>query len=257
MRKVGKPKLCGHPTRTRPPSASRYQAIKVPIAALRQAGPTGRTDPGPALSDCKFGCGKGARAAALGVPQRPAQAQITPDFAALRGSAARPIKAAPIARQYSDRVRWNAPATLAMAQALASRRLLPMDAKSTLPTNYTEYDFVLIRLHQRHGTDDIAFSNHSRTSWAQHRCSVATTGEMTMNTSLNHGSAKIYQFPAGGRAALGGRRYDEPNPQPRRRRASAKRPAAAAGITKRPFRSPSRMGALMPMHAATQISEAV
>jgi hypothetical protein len=30
-----------------------------------------------------------------------------------------------------------------------------------------------------------------------------------MNTSLNHGPAKIYQFPAGGRAALGERRYDE------------------------------------------------
>jgi hypothetical protein len=30
-----------------------------------------------------------------------------------------------------------------------------------------------------------------------------------MNTSFNHGSAKIYQFPAGGRAALGGRRNDE------------------------------------------------
>ena len=30
-----------------------------------------------------------------------------------------------------------------------------------------------------------------------------------MNTSLNHGSAKIYQFPAGGRAAFGGRRLDE------------------------------------------------
>ncbi|QWG20547.1 DUF2735 domain-containing protein [Bradyrhizobium sediminis] len=30
-----------------------------------------------------------------------------------------------------------------------------------------------------------------------------------MNTSLNHGSAKIYQFPAGGRSALGGRRYQE------------------------------------------------
>jgi hypothetical protein len=30
-----------------------------------------------------------------------------------------------------------------------------------------------------------------------------------MNTSLNSGSAKIYQFPAGGRAALGGRRYEE------------------------------------------------
>jgi hypothetical protein len=30
-----------------------------------------------------------------------------------------------------------------------------------------------------------------------------------MSTSLNQGSAKIYQFPAGGRAALGGRRYEE------------------------------------------------
>ena len=30
-----------------------------------------------------------------------------------------------------------------------------------------------------------------------------------MNASLNQESAKIYQFPAGGRAALGGRRYGE------------------------------------------------
>ena len=33
-----------------------------------------------------------------------------------------------------------------------------------------------------------------------------------MNSSLNHGSAKIYQFPAGGRAALGGRRHEETKP---------------------------------------------
>lgn len=33
-----------------------------------------------------------------------------------------------------------------------------------------------------------------------------------MNTSLKQGSAKIYQFPAGGRAALGARRYEETNP---------------------------------------------
>jgi hypothetical protein len=33
--------------------------------------------------------------------------------------------------------------------------------------------------------------------------------EMQMNTSLNHGSAKIYQFPAGGRAAFGERRVEE------------------------------------------------
>jgi len=33
-----------------------------------------------------------------------------------------------------------------------------------------------------------------------------------MNTGLSEGSAKIYQFPAGGRAALGGRRYGETKP---------------------------------------------
>ena len=30
-----------------------------------------------------------------------------------------------------------------------------------------------------------------------------------MSASLNQGSARIYQFPAGGRAALGGRRYGD------------------------------------------------
>jgi hypothetical protein len=30
-----------------------------------------------------------------------------------------------------------------------------------------------------------------------------------INSSVNEGSAKIYQFPAGGRAALGGHRYGE------------------------------------------------
>jgi hypothetical protein len=30
-----------------------------------------------------------------------------------------------------------------------------------------------------------------------------------MNTSLNHGSAKIYQFPVGGRAAFGAGRLEE------------------------------------------------
>jgi len=33
-----------------------------------------------------------------------------------------------------------------------------------------------------------------------------------MSTALNQGSAQIYQFPAGGRAALGGRRYGETKP---------------------------------------------
>jgi len=33
-----------------------------------------------------------------------------------------------------------------------------------------------------------------------------------MSTDLNCGSAKIYQFPAGGRAARGGRRFGESKP---------------------------------------------
>ena len=32
-----------------------------------------------------------------------------------------------------------------------------------------------------------------------------------MNTNLSQGSAKIYQFPAGGRSALGGHRYGGSN----------------------------------------------
>ena len=40
--------------------------------------------------------------------------------------------------------------------------------------------------------------------------SASTEGETDMmNTGLSQGSAKIYQFPTGGRAALGGRRYGE------------------------------------------------
>jgi Protein of unknown function (DUF2735) len=41
---------------------------------------------------------------------------------------------------------------------------------------------------------------------------ISIQGETMMNTSLNQGSAKIYQFPAGGRQALGGRRYDASKP---------------------------------------------
>jgi hypothetical protein len=36
--------------------------------------------------------------------------------------------------------------------------------------------------------------------------------EISMNTNLTQGSARIYQFPAGGRAALGGKRREEFKP---------------------------------------------
>jgi hypothetical protein len=47
-------------------------------------------------------------------------------------------------------------------------------------------------------------------SRAQHVYKRDDARRQTMTTSLNHGSAKIYQFPVGGRAAIGGRRYEEP-----------------------------------------------
>src|SRR6266480_4432501 len=59
------------------------------------------------------------------------------------------------------------------------------------------------------GTDDIESSNHKRTSRAHHDTKRFDSRRVAMNTSLNHGSAKIYQFPSGGRAALGDRRYGE------------------------------------------------
>jgi Protein of unknown function (DUF2735) len=36
--------------------------------------------------------------------------------------------------------------------------------------------------------------------------------ETSMNTNISQGSARIYQFPAGGRAALGGKRREEFKP---------------------------------------------
>jgi hypothetical protein len=53
------------------------------------------------------------------------------------------------------------------------------------------------------------FSNQSRTSRAHHDDRRSDKRREKMNTNLNHGSARIYQFPAGGRSALGGRRYEE------------------------------------------------
>jgi Protein of unknown function (DUF2735) len=41
------------------------------------------------------------------------------------------------------------------------------------------------------------------------RASAKGERERTMNRGLSEGSAKIYQFPVGGRAALGGRRHGE------------------------------------------------
>ena len=51
-----------------------------------------------------------------------------------------------------------------------------------------------------------------------------------INTGVNEGSAKIYQFPVGGRAAFGGRRYGAGGPT-LPSRPSISPIAAAAGTT--------------------------
>jgi hypothetical protein len=82
-------------------------------------------------------------------------------------------------------------------------------AKTKMPTIYTANDFVLIRLHERSaGTISNSVTDQERVERSMSQ-SAPTQGETKMNSSLNHGSAKIYQFPPGGRAALGGRRHDE------------------------------------------------
>ena len=52
-------------------------------------------------------------------------------------------------------------------------------------------------------------SNRTRTSRAQHVLKASRLMEISMSTNQGQGSARIYQFPAGGRSALGGRRYEE------------------------------------------------
>ena len=90
-----------------------------------------------------------------------------------------------------------------------SARCFP-GAKAEMPTNYTANDFVLIRLHRRRArTISDLVTSRERVGRSMSPMRLRHQGETEMNTSLNHGSAKIYQFPAGGRAALGGRRYDE------------------------------------------------
>jgi hypothetical protein len=48
-----------------------------------------------------------------------------------------------------------------------------------------------------------------------------------MDTNMNQGSARIYQFPRGGRAGLGGRRHGET--EPARQTATSIQPSICSG----------------------------
>jgi hypothetical protein len=78
-----------------------------------------------------------------------------------------------------------------------------------MPTFYTGNDFVLIMLHWRSArTISVSVTNEERVGRTMSQ-SASTQGETTMNTSLNQGSARIYQFPAGGRSGVNARRQGE------------------------------------------------
>src|SRR5476649_1529420 len=79
-------------------------------------------------------------------------------------------------------------------------------ANPKMPTNYTSNEFVLIMLHQPSArTISVLVTTHKRVGRTMSR--AHRHKETAMNTGFNQqGSARIYQFPVGGRAGLGGHR---------------------------------------------------
>jgi len=153
-------------------------------------------------------CGKGARvrlssgaeSARLGPIPRPIWGQSAPGLSFRlnpRHSSAIFLKKARRPRNLGD------------GPSVSQRVVASQEANTKMPTIYTGNDFVLVRLHeQRARTISDSVTSRERVGRSMSSC-ASTSGETRMNTSLNHGSAKIYQFPAGGRSALGGRRYEE------------------------------------------------
>jgi len=125
-----------------------------------------------------------------------------------------PIKAAPVTGKLTGNA--GRPRNLAggsgVSQPSVASKNANRDANAEMPTIYTPNEFALIRLHPRSArtiSDSVTTRERVGRSMSE---SASTQGETIMNSSLNHGSAKIYQFPAGGRAALGGRRTGEAKP---------------------------------------------
>jgi hypothetical protein len=141
-------------------------------------------------------------------PKRATWAETTPDSEAVGILFATPIKAAPLARNiYQQKV---APlCNLGDGPGVSQFATACLAAKGQMPTNYAFSDLVLVMLHWANArTISISVTTQERVGRSM---SIGATikGKAAMNTGLNHGSARIYQFPTGGRAALGGRRYDE------------------------------------------------
>src|SRR6516225_2489640 len=88
-------------------------------------------------------------------------------------------------------------------QSVSHPPLAPRRAAAELPTNYTDNDFLLVTLHCREHEryrDFVTASQRVGRSISNR----SIEGRLSMQTKWNHESARIYQFPVGGRAALGG-----------------------------------------------------
>jgi hypothetical protein len=83
-------------------------------------------------------------------------------------------------------------------------------AKPEMPKIYTGNGLVLIMLHLSRQQRYLAVTNRERVGRTiSPRAPRSRRKRLEMNTSLNQGSAKIYQFPVGGRSALAARRPEE------------------------------------------------
>src|ERR1700692_3717801 len=156
MRKVGNPSLkskpeskpIGHHTRTRPPSAGHYQAIKVPIAALRDGGRDGADPAGaPALHRIR------GAAKQRGSPRRRTRRPSgkSPKHACFRCNRRPGLSVRLKQRQSPATFLKNAGRLRNLGDGLSvsQPRSASQRAKPEMPTFYTTNDFTLIRLHER------------------------------------------------------------------------------------------------------------
>ena len=118
-------------------------------------------------------------------------------------------KPAPIARNFCE-VRRLAPATFGTAQALITPPLpRRMQNPSCLQIRPTMISFSALCISRCTADMESPVTTRKRVGRTMEVSASASGETEMMNSSLSHGSAQIYQFPVGGRAALGGRRYGD------------------------------------------------
>jgi hypothetical protein len=112
-------------------------------------------------------------------------------------------------QQFSQR-RWPRPATFGMANALVTA-MVPwgMQKASCLQNGLQLISFSALCISGCAADMGNPVTTIERVGRTMEAIAWAGGEIEMMNNGLSHGSATIYQFPVGGRAALAGRRYGE------------------------------------------------